>query len=322
VRAKTASYHVRTGLSYILLRASHKELAFFLVVSALLCARASAATPPALKVNDRWPAFSPDSHSVAFERSRGTSMDIYVVSVDGGAARRVTSGTPGILSMAPAWFPDGAHLLYATTDASSMYPSGSFYEIPSGGGEARSLGPAGARGRSISPDGSLVLYLTQNWEIAELNLETGARTVLSHPAPGTWDTEATWSPDGNSIAFGCNYSPSAKVPRSDICVTNADGSARRVVFPRSDAAEWVTWSPDGRFVAFQADTKDFTAGSIVAGNIENGHEVEISGATGFTLNETPAWSPDGCWIVFQVKTDDGYRIALMHPDGSSFHRIT
>jgi TolB protein len=203
-----------------------------------------------------------------------------------------------------------------------MYPSGSFYEIPSGGGEARSRGPAGARGRSISPDGSRVLYLTQSWEVAELNLATGRRTVLSHPAPGTWDTEATWSPDGKSIAFGCNYSPSVKVGRSDICIMNADGSARRVVFPRSDAAEWVTWSPDDRFVAFQADTKGFTAGSIVVGNVENGHEVEISGQTGFALNETPAWSPDGRWIAFQVKTDDGYRIALMHPDGSSFHRLT
>jgi Tol biopolymer transport system component len=320
---KTASYHDRTELSLLLLRAFYKKLAFFLVMSAaLLCATASAATPSTSKVNDRWPAFSPDSHSIAFERSRGTSMDIYVVNVDGGEARRVTSGPPGVLSMAPAWFPNGGHLLYTTSDASSMYPSGAFYEIPSGGGDARSLGPAGERGRSISPDGSAVLYLTRNWEVAELDLATGTRTVLSHPAPGTWDTEATWSPDGKSIAFGCNYSPSAKVGRSDICIMNADGSGRRVVFPRSDAVEWVTWSPDGRFIAFQADSKNFTAGSIVVGNVENGRVDDISGATGFALNETPAWSPDGRWIAFQVKTDDGYRIALMHPDGSSFHRIT
>jgi Tol biopolymer transport system component len=84
----------------------------------------------------------------------------------------------------------------------------------------------------------------------------------------------------------------------------------------------VTWSPDGKFIAFQADSKDFTVGSIVVGDVESGRTVEISVATGFALNETPAWSPDGRWIAFQVKTEDGYRIALMHPDGSNFHQIT
>lgn len=305
------------------MRAFYTKLALVAVVAAaLICPIARATTPPTAKLNDRWPAFAPDAHSIAFERSSGTSMDIYVVSVDGGAVRRITSGTPGTLSMAPAWFPDGAHLLFVTTDATSMYPSGSFYEIAAANGQARSLGPAGARGRSISSDGSTVLYLTQNWEVATLNLETGTRTVLSHPAPGTWDTEAAWSPDGKSIAFGCNYSPTANVPRSDICIINADGSARRVLFRRTDAAEWVSWSPDGKFLAFQADSKTFTAGSIVVGNVENGRTVEISGASGFALNETPAWSPDGRWIAFQVKTEDGYRIALMNPDGSGFHRIT
>jgi Tol biopolymer transport system component len=307
----------------LLSRAVYKDLVLFLLVAAaFVCATVPAATAPTSQLNDRWPAFAPDAHSIAFERSRGTSMDIYAMSTDGRAVRRITSGAAGVLSMAPAWFPDGGHLLYTTTDASSMYPSGAFYEIPSGGGKARSLGSPGARGRSISPDGSKVLYLTASWEVAELNFETGARTVLSHPAAGTWDTEAAWSPDGKRIAFGCNYSPSAKAPHSDICMMNADGSARRVLFPRSDAAEWTTWSPDGRFIAFQADSKNFTTGSIVVGNVANGRAVEISGATGFALNETPAWSPDGRWIAFQVKTADGYRIALMHPDGSGFHRIT
>jgi TolB protein len=103
---------------------------------------------------------------------------------------------------------------------------------------------------------------------------------------------------------------------------NADGSARRVVFPRSDAAEWATWSPGGRFIAFQADSKNYTAGSIVVADVERGRTITISDGTGFALNEAPAWSPDGRWIALQVKTDDGYRIALMHADGSSFHRIT
>lgn len=273
-------------------------------------------------INDRWPAFAPDGKLIAFERSHGRAMDIYVVSVDGQTLRRVTRGAPGVLSMSPAWFPDGRHLLYATTDLTSMYPSGSFFEISARGGTPTNLAPAGARGRSISRDGKRVLFLTRRWEVAVLDLRSGAATVVSHPRAGTWDTEAAWSPDDTRIAFGCNFVPSAAVGRSDICVMNADGSDRHVLSFQSGAAEWVTWSPDGTRVAFQSDEHDYTAGAILVADVRTGHSHSISSATGYALNETPDWSADGRWIAFAVKTPSGYRIALIHPDGSGFHLVT
>jgi Tol biopolymer transport system component len=282
----------------------------------------SAAQSGTAKKNDRWPAFSPDSRAIAFERSQGKSMDIYVIGVDGTGLRRLTREAPGVLAMSPAWFPDGRHILYTTTVPASDYPSGSFFTIPSGGGEARALGPAGARAHSISPDGTSILFLTKSWAIARFDIATASVTVLDIPGSGTWDTEGAWSHDGAEIAFGCNFSPNDRVSRSDICVMRADGSNRHIVARRADAGEWPAWSPDGTRLAFQADSEGFSQGSIVVADLADGTANDISRATGYALNETPAWSPDGRWIAFQVKARDGYRIGVMHPNGSGFRLLT
>jgi Tol biopolymer transport system component len=246
-------------------------------------------------------------------------MDIYVIGVDGRNLRRITSSPAGILSMDPAWLPNG-RLIYTTTTPTSDYPDGSLYEVSAFGGDDRVLGPAGERERSVSPDGNAVLFLTKDWRVAKFDLATNAVSLLSQPANGTWDTEAAWSPDGKRIAFGCDLVPNGAA--SDICSMNADGSNREIVVHRSDAAEWVTWSPDGAHIAFQADTKGFTEGSIVVVDLSTGRSHDISAGSSYRLNETPSWSPAGDWIAFQVKTDDGYRIALVHPDGSSFRWLT
>ena len=73
---------------------------------------------------------------------------------------------------------------------------------------------------------------------------------------------------------------------------------------------------------FQADSEGFSQGSIVVADLADGTANDISRATGYALNETPAWSPDGRWIAFQVKARDGYRIGVMHPNGSGFRLLT
>jgi len=299
-------------------------LATCLTVTAAVTTSALAAepsTPPTPKTHDRWPSFSPDGQFVAFERSRGRAMDIYVVGVDGSGLHRVTNAPPGTLSMSPAWL-SPEHIIYTTTSISADYPDGSLFEVSSAGSDDHLIGPAGARARSLSPDGKSLLLTTRNWEVAKLDLPSRTIAILSHPPAGTWDTEAAWSPDGTQIAFGCNFSSTEKVGRSDICAMKADGTDRHVLVHRSDASEWVTWSPDGKRIAFQADRNDYSEGSIVVADVQSGQAEVISTKTGYTLNETPAWSPDGEWIALQVKTADGYRIALMHPDGSAFHRLT
>jgi Tol biopolymer transport system component len=290
---------------------------WFVLIALVLCASARSASPDR---NDRWPAFSPDGKLIGFERSQDGTMDVFISDTHGGEQRRLTRGPNGILSLAPAWFPNGRALIYTTSNRQGDYGSGSFYKIAASGGESRIIAPAGERGRSISPDGRSLLFLSKQWEVLTLDLETGAVTQLTHPRAGTLDTEAMWSPDGTKIAFGCGYDDATKL--GPICVMNADGSGRHVVSHWPGANEWPTWSPDGKQIAFQSDTDDFTHGQIVICDADGTASHAITASTGYDLNETPDWSRDGRWIVFQVKSAAGYRIALIQPSGTGFHLVT
>ncbi len=64
--------------------------------------------PPPVTASPTYPAWSPDGESIAF----AYQGRIWVVPVEGGTARQVTSG-PGYHSQ-PTWSPDGAHIAYAT----------------------------------------------------------------------------------------------------------------------------------------------------------------------------------------------------------------
>ena len=62
------------------------------------------------KTSDTNPAFSPDGRQVAFLSKRGDDREnqIYVIAIDGGEARRVTSVPTGAGAL--KWFPDGTKL--------------------------------------------------------------------------------------------------------------------------------------------------------------------------------------------------------------------
>lgn len=93
---------------------------------------------------------SPDGRSLAYVRSEEGTTHIYIVSVEGGAARRLTDA-PGTL---PRWSPDGQWIAY-TTDRS--FVSGVFLIRPDGTGERRLTETGGWP--TWFPDGDRVGYV-------------------------------------------------------------------------------------------------------------------------------------------------------------------
>jgi dipeptidyl aminopeptidase/acylaminoacyl peptidase len=116
-------------------------------------------------------AFSPDSREIAFLRNPdkveaiSTNSDIFIVSVNGGAARNITAANKGY-DVAPLYTPDGKYVLY------------------------RSQATAG--------------FEADRWRIMRHNRQTGETVELTRGFDEQAD-QMTLSPDGKTVYFTANF---------------------------------------------------------------------------------------------------------------------
>lgn len=102
------------------------------------------------------PRFSPDGQTVAFSGNYDGNMDLYTIPVTGGVPRRITHHGMGELIV--DWYPDGEHLLFASSMHSGKQRFNQFYKIPAAGGLPEQLPMAYAEFGSLSPDGRRIAY--------------------------------------------------------------------------------------------------------------------------------------------------------------------
>src|SRR5688572_11261140 len=105
---------------------------------------------------ESFPKFSPDGSLIAFSGNYDGNMDIYVVAAAGGVPRRITHhGAP---DRVVGWYPDGNHILFATTMTSYKDRFSQLYKVSVDGGLPEKLPmPYGEFG-AISPDGKSIAY--------------------------------------------------------------------------------------------------------------------------------------------------------------------
>jgi len=105
---------------------------------------------------ESFPKFSPDGSVLAFSGNYDGNLDIYVMPVAGGLPRRITHhGAP---DRVVGWYPDGKHILFATTMTSYKDRFNQLYKVPAEGGLPEKLPmPYGEFG-AISPDGKSIAY--------------------------------------------------------------------------------------------------------------------------------------------------------------------
>ncbi|MEN0046271.1 MAG: PDZ domain-containing protein [Bacteroidota bacterium] len=108
------------------------------------------------KGNEGFPRFSPDGSQIAFSGNYDGNTDIYVIPSLGGVPVRATHH--GMNDRIIDWYPDGKHLLYASSMESGKQRFSQFYKIPSGGGLPEKLPIAYGEFASVSPDASKVAY--------------------------------------------------------------------------------------------------------------------------------------------------------------------
>lgn len=166
---------------------------------------------------------------------------------------------------------------------------------------------------SLSPDGKTFVYASDDdgqFDIFSQRIGSKTRTKLTKDSPAE-DTEPTFSPDGELIAFR-----SERVPRG-IYVMGLSGENLKCV---SEFGYQPSWSPDGKELA--VSTFGLSAPSVRIGrdngiwivNIESGKRRELVREEA----SFPTWSPNGKRIAYWMYGKGVGRrdVATMAADGS------
>jgi Tol biopolymer transport system component len=222
------------------------------------------------------PAFSPDARRIAYAGRRGGSFDIYVMSVDGGRTRRLT--TSGADQQSPTFSPDGKQIAFASVQPADLWV------MAADGTKARRLRgePAEETEPAWSPDGRWIAFVrrTPGTDIREIWVVrpdgSGRRRVTSL---GAGSYSPAWSPDSSRLAFASN----ARSSRLEVYVIGLDGRGlQRVTFSGDDAFD-PAFARDGRSLAFSRD------GAIVVAELPSGRAEELT--DGDNNDSSPVWNP-------------------------------
>jgi hypothetical protein len=219
---------------------------------------ASAAKLPILASHDWWPAYSPDSRSIAFTRvaGQGRVFTLEVVS-PGGHVRQLAQASSQLL---PSWSPDSSRLAYQS--------GGRIYTIARDGSGRRSL----ALGLSPdwSPDGASIAYVRAG------ALRVGSRVLATGVI-----RKPDWSPDGKELAFA----------RSDGIHAVTLAGAERLVSQTTGEPASPAWSFDGSRIAYTVGTRVFVAAA-------DGESRARQVAGPYRSLGPVAWAPAGDLLAF------------------------
>ena len=117
---------------------------------------------------DTTPIWSPDGKQIAFASDRMGSMDVFIVSSEGGTPQRLTTYSG---SEKPVAFKDDTHLLFTTylmpAAEDAGFPSGQFqqiYEVATTGGRPVMFSSMPMESISINKDGAMLYHDKKGYE--------------------------------------------------------------------------------------------------------------------------------------------------------------
>ena len=244
------------------------------------------------------PAFSPDGRWLAFISDRTDTRQLYRLSLEGGEAEALTSGTEGVTAF--AWSPDGTRIAYTMTDPVTPAMKARTEQY----------------GEYTHED-----HDARMAQIHVLDVATKATRALTSGAfvVGAFD----WSPDNTRIAFDHRVSSDAgQSGTADISLVNVISGAVTPLVTQAGPDSNPKWSPDGRQIAFQSAMAKpfyfFENGALAIVNAGGGTPESLTAR----LDENPslvAWTKAGIFFSASQRTwsylyrlDPGSRQTAMH----------
>lgn len=143
----------------------------------------------------------------------------------------------------------------------------------------------------------------------------GQRAILEQPGHSFWGP--AWSPDGKQIAFsrGIRALIWPGSPKSEIYISNADGTNLRQLTKNGRNNFLPSWSPDGLTIAYISGLGvGWNSHEIFTVSVDTGQEARLTENDAQEYGVT--WSPDGMKLAFGTKRAGEMQIYTMNPDGS------
>ena len=163
-----------------------------------------------------------------------------------------------------------------------------------------------------APEGKRALFVARG-DLFTAPLENGPTRNLTR-SPGVFEREATWSPDGTTIAF-----VSDQTGEEELWLVDQAGreKPRQMTSGSKTRYSELVWSPDSRFLAY----RNAAAHLLVLDTTTKKVTQVADDTTKFGLSYS--WSPCSTWIAFSMADATGLRsLYLWNRPGNQVHRVT
>jgi len=251
--------------------------------------------------NSNAPRWSPDGRTLAFLSSRPSGEarasnepsasesrnQIYVLSMNGGEARRVTNLKNGVGSF--QWSPDGTQFACVSRTG----PSDNRVTDNKDRSDVRHY-------KSISYKfNDTGWFDDRRGHIWIVDAKSGAARQLT--SGDDWnDSDPQWSPDGNRVAFVSNRTGKEYEGdrNSDVWVIAAGGGALAKISDHPEGDNSPRWSPDGKTIAFVGRLREDSHAKIWLAPSAGGAASQLAAKDLDLIPSDLDWAEDGRALYF------------------------
>jgi dipeptidyl aminopeptidase/acylaminoacyl peptidase len=233
---------------------------------------------------------------------------VYILTLDGGEARRVTNLRNGVSSF--QWSPDGTRLaLLSRTGASdARVPSSDVrhYKHPS---------------YKFNDTG---WFDDKRSHVFVVDVASGASKQIT--SGDEWnDTDPQWSPDGRRIAFVSDRTGKAfdESRNTDVWVVNADGTGALTRISDHDEADASPrYSPDGKWIAFTGELHDRDHPKIFLAPANGGAPSKLVARDLDLIPSGLEWAEGGRAIFFETGVKGEYQLFRVDVASGEVRQVT